>query len=203
MTATPKADRLRLSLTRLIHGTGALLAAVSVLAALYCVGGMLGGVIHEGERGSLGWFGIVLAIIIVGLFFGVIFITGRRMYLTLDKNALSDFAFLSAVLISALFYHSMPAHLPKVIADYYANNAFMYPFLDQPGHPQSGPTYRGTLAFITGYLFWRLIKAYLTQVFDLDPVSPKQSADDPDIPEYPNRSSLIELSPEGNPEASR
>ena len=180
---TSQANQRRLVYARLIHGTGALLAVASVVMALCSIVEMIIGTIHGGT-GTLGSFGALFAILIVGLFFGVIFITGRRMYKDINKNTISDFAFLFAVFIAVIFYHSLPVHFPEVIANYFGYNSTA---------TQNDLTYRNVWAFVTWYLFWRLIKSYLMQVFELGAVSAPNPSVDSDIPQFPKRSPLVEL----------
>jgi hypothetical protein len=67
----------------------------------------------------------------------------------------------------------LPPHLPKVINDYYAGNAFLAPFVDQGEH--SGPTYRAALSYIAFFIFYKLIKASLLKILNLNLPTPPQN----------------------------
>jgi len=179
-------SRLHSALSWLIRGTGASLAIGSMIAMVCFVGGMIIGAIR-GETGTLGWIGAAIAILFVASFLGLVFKRGYNMFRKINAMTVADFSSVFALLLAMAWYHLLPPHLPQVIADFCARNAFLAPFSEQG----RGLTYRGVFSFIAFFVFYKLIKAYLMQALDLNVPNPPSS--DPDISEFPRKSPLVQL----------
>jgi hypothetical protein len=179
-----------LVLIYLIRGTGACITAVTALFALYlsirCVIDAF-----RGEMGTAGWPGILFAVTVIVSVMGLISYVGYGMWLRVDESVLANFAFVFAFLLAVVWYHLLPTNLPRVIIDYFGNNPFFVPF--RGSNPN--PSYRAALSYLAFFLFYKLIRAYLFQVFDFKPQARANSlpTDDPSIPEFPQKSPLVEL----------
>jgi hypothetical protein len=169
----------------LIRGTGALIAIPSVLMLVV---GLVMGVISLFHRtGIQGWL-MALFLLLPVITFGTTCLVGYCMWRRIDKTTVANFAFIFAVLVARTFYYSLPPHLPKVI-----NEHLWIFFRDQGDRP--GFTYRGFWAFLVFILFYNLIKACLMQTLELNASSSSQNLPpiDPDIPEFPQKSPLVQL----------
>ena len=157
----------------LIRGTGIFIAGLAATIAIYFLGHCIVGA-FRGETGTLGWIGVLLVILITTVVMGLFFKIGCDMFRRLDVNTVANFAFTFSILISVAFYHSLPAHPPQVVIDYFGNNPFFVPFRDQGSHP-ANPSYRAVLSYLVCFIFYKLIKAYLLQTLDLNPSNPPKN----------------------------
>jgi hypothetical protein len=147
----------------------------------------------EGYRITMFFFGLVLA-----LFYGFIvkriYDSFRKCRWELNAKTVANFSSLFALFLAIDWYHILPAHLPKLIADYCRSHPPLVPFAEEgPGF-----TYRAVLSFIAFFVFYKLIKAELMRILDSDiPNSPQNLPNPPppdaDTPEYPQKSPLVQL----------
>jgi hypothetical protein len=172
--------RRHFALVWLIRGTGVLLALCSAITAFIIVAGQF-------ERPDIhSWASRILCSVGVACFvlvFGIISKIGCDMFRNLNTTTLANFSFTFAVLLATAWYHLLPPHLPKSIADYFASNS---PFVED---------YRRFLSYIAFFLFYKLIKAYLMQNLGLNASNPPQNRPpiDPETPEFPRKSPLVQL----------
>lgn len=189
----------------LIRGTyviTAIFAAILLLAIMVAL--PMGAVGETITDASNSWafritmaFAVLTTILLFGLIMKKVFYEGfRKDFRKVNTDSVANFSSIFALLLAIDWYLVLPPHLPKAIVDYFGSNPFFYPFDEQrsPG----GPTYRGMLSFVAFYIFFRLIKAYLMHILDLDSPEPPQNLPtppptDPDIPEFPQKSPLVQL----------
>jgi len=155
------------ALIYLIRGTGASVAGVMALAAIYfsilCVIGAV-----QGGMGALGWPGVFIAIAIITGVLGLISYVGYGMWLRVDTISVANFAFVFAMLLAVGWYHLLPANLPKAVIEYFWDNPFFYPFRE----PNPNPSYRALLSYFAFFLFYKLIKACVVEKLRLNAAPP-------------------------------
>lgn len=187
--SAPQTAQSHAALIWLIRGTGAFIAGASAIAAVYFVCGIIIGAIR-GQVGSLG----PIPILIVLIFFGIISKSGYYIFRNVNTTTVANFSFIFALLWAIDWHHFLPPRLPKGMADYCRHNPFLIPFANEG----PGPTYRYWLCLLAFYIFYKLIKAYLMRVLDLNGPRPPQNPppftpSDPDAPEFPQKSPLVRL----------
>jgi hypothetical protein len=108
------------------------------------------------------------------------------MWRRVDKITVADFASVFALFAARVFHYSLPAHLPKAVNDH-LGVTMRDPFSDRGA--------RMLWTYLALYLFYKLIKASLLRVLELDPpaVSQNRPPIDPDIPEFPQKSPLVQM----------
>lgn len=167
--AVPPAQR-HLALIWLIRGTGALIALCSAIIAF-------GIVAYQFERPDVdSWISRIVCSVGVFLFvllFGFISKRGCDMSRKLNPITLADFSSVFALFVAVDWYQFLPPHLPKAVVDYFGSNPFFYPFDEQrsPG----GLTYRAALSYVAFFIFYKLIKASLLKILDLNPPASPQN----------------------------
>jgi hypothetical protein len=166
-TALPS-SRPHAALIWLIRGAGALLAAIATLTAISYISYMVITAVRNGT-GNLGWWGVLAAALVIAVLLGLIAKTGYDMFSKLNGITVTNFSFLFAALVALAWYHSLPTHLSKAMLDYFRSNPFLIPFADS-----HGVTDRSVVSYLAFFLFYKLIKAYLLQVLDLDPAQSSQ-----------------------------
>ncbi len=181
-------SRKQAAIRGLIRGAGAMMAGASAVIMLYLLGVMARGAFH-GEDGKLGWIGWLLSSLVVIILFGLFIQRGYRMYQTITPSLVADFASIVALIFAVAWYHILPPHLPAVVVDYFSRDAALASLVE----PGPGPSYRGLLAILAFHIFFKLIKAYLLQVLGFNPSGQNQPPDEPNIPEFPRKSPLVEL----------
>jgi hypothetical protein len=174
--AAPQQSPSHPALRWLIRGTGAIIAIPS---AFFVAFALVMGVVfafHHPENQS--WFGIAIMLISV-LFYGVIAKVGWDMWRKINPVSVANFTFIFSFLTASTLYHLLPLNLPKILANHVGDHA---PFLAQGSEP--GFSYRATFAFIAFVIFYRITKAYLLRVLELNPpASPQDST--PSVPPDP------------------
>jgi hypothetical protein len=98
-----------IAVVRLIRITGAVVASVSLLALI--AGVFMAIHITISNPDTEGWIKglLILAPIIV---FGILFLLGYSMYMTVDGTTLSYFVFLFSLMVGIAFFQFLPIQLP-------------------------------------------------------------------------------------------
>ena len=189
------------ALVRLVRGTSfaANVFGVIVLLLIWVVPGILffeavtDASNFEGYRITRFFFGLAL-ILFYGFIVKRIYDSFRKYRWELNARTVANFSSLFALFWAIDWYHILPAYLPNAIADYCRSHPQLAPFAEQgPGF-----SYRAVLSFIAYFVFYKLIKAYLMRILDLNDPNPLRDLPnppppDPDTPEFPRKSPLVQL----------
>jgi hypothetical protein len=142
-----------IAVVRLIRITGAVVASVSLLALI--AGVFMAIHITISNPDTEGWIKglLILAPIIV---FGILFLLGYSMYMTVDGTTLSYFVFLFSLMVGIAFFQFLPIQLPASMENSIQTNLPSVHF-----GPWLGIAYRAAFALIAFFVFYAMIEGYL------------------------------------------
>jgi hypothetical protein len=177
-----------------IRLTRAVLAVILAIGVCYFFGCLLVTTLHgQPPSVNFGWFGVPLFVLgslalmwLLGVIFWLSAKSGYDMWRKVDKIAAANFASVFALFAARVFHYFLPGHLPPAVNEHLSVH-FRDPFND-----------RGTRMLWTWlalYLFYKLIKACLLQILELNPPNLPQNPPsiDPDAPEFPRKSPLVQM----------
>ena len=166
-----------------IRRTRIVMAVIFATSACYFFGCLLVTTIRgQPQFSNFGWFGVPLfalgslaALWLLGVVFGLFIKKGYDMWRRVDKITVADFASVFALFAARVFHYFLPAHLPKAVNDHLWVG-FRDPFSDKGS--------RMLWTWLALYLCYKLIKASLLKILDLNPpVSPQSPI--PSVPSVP------------------
>lgn len=197
--AAPQPSRSHAALIWLIRGTFIVTAIFLAIFLLFILVAVPFSIIFRESANASNPMGYRLTMVFVGLililFYGFIvkrnYHNFRKDFWKVNADTVANFSIVFALLLAIDWHHFLPPNLPQAIVHRFGSNGFLASLLE----PGPGIHYRGVLSIIAFFLFNKLIKAYLMRVLDLNSPQPPQNPppSDPDIPEFPKKSPLIQL----------
>ena len=189
MSAAPRPASPHAVLIWLIRGTGLLLFASSLFAIIMIgIGSFLSG--FRGAGIHITTFELLAISLVMALFFGILAKVGYDMFRKMNKDVVSNFAFIFAYMAAKDIYHLLPHDPSQMLSDLIGSQK-SHAITDTNGDPLNA-----ALAFISFLVLWFFFKETLLRVLELNSPAPGKNSrypTDPAIPEFPKRSPLVEL----------
>jgi hypothetical protein len=178
-----------------IRRTGIALAVIFTICGCYFFVRAFIAVTHDQPlfSANFGWLGDPLFVLgslallwLLGTIIRLLIKRGYDMWRRVDKTVVAVFAAIFALFAARVFHYLLPAHLPKAINDH------LWPHFRDPFNDRGA---RMLWTWLALYLFYKLIKACLLQILELNSPNLPQNPPpiNPDAPEFPRKSPLVQM----------